>query len=61
MTDIEAEIFFFQKKYKLNNKDFIKKFNDGTLGDDEDFFIWEGSLNVKEKLLEEQRLLSELI
>lgn len=61
LNEIEKDNSFFQKKYKLSTKEFLEKFNDGSLGDDEDFFVWEGSLNVKNKLLEEQRLLSELI
>jgi hypothetical protein len=30
----------YEKKYSLATNDFLIKFNDGSLGDDEDFFKW---------------------
>ena len=61
LLEIENELSFFTKKYSLDEEEFLDKFNKGTLGDDEDYFVWEGSINIKRKLLEEQKMLSELI
>jgi len=30
----------FEKKYKIDTKTFLKKFEAGVLGDDQDFFDW---------------------
>ena len=51
----------FLKKYLINTETFVKKFNTGVLGDEEDFFVWEGSLKIKNTLIEEQKLLSEIL
>lgn len=61
LIDIEAELVFYSKKYSLNEKDFLEQFSNGSLGDDEDFFIWEGTINIKQKLITEQKMLSELV
>ena len=61
LLEINNELSFFTKKYSLDEEEFLDKFNKGTLGDDEDYFVWEGSINIKRKLLEEQKMLSELI
>ena len=52
---------FLQKNHLLGEEEFLDKFNKGTLGDEEDYFVWEGTINIKRKLLEEQKMLSELI
>ncbi|MFP4087569.1 MAG: hypothetical protein ACLFUL_12345 [Desulfobacteraceae bacterium] len=31
---------FFEQKHKMKSKDFIKAFNQGTLGDDAEWFDW---------------------
>jgi len=36
----KAEERDFEKKHKMHTKDFLLKFNNGKLGDDEDFFEW---------------------
>lgn len=61
LSEIESELSFYSKKYSLNEQDFLEQFNNGSLGDDEDYFIWEGSLNIKQKLVKEQEMLSELV
>ncbi len=30
----------FEKKYKMQTKNFLQKFESGKIGDDEDFFEW---------------------
>ncbi len=61
LASIEGEINYFSKKYTLTNEDFLSKFEGGTLGDDEDYFIWKGVINMKNALLEEQTLLREAL
>jgi len=61
LLEIESELTFYTKKYSLNEQEFLEKFTNGTLGDDEDYFMWEGTLNIKQKLVKEQEMLSELV
>ena len=61
LTEINDELAYYTKRYQLANEEFLQKFNAGALGDEEDFFMWEGSLKVRRKLLEEQQMLSEII
>lgn len=51
LDEINSDLKLFSKKYLINTEEFVKKFNDGKLGDQEDFFIWEGSIKVKNTLI----------
>ena len=61
ILSIEDDLNIFKSKYKLNNKEFLQKFNNGELGDEEDFFIWEGSLRLHKKLKNEESILREVL
>ncbi|MFX1512169.1 MAG: hypothetical protein ACFFCQ_06255 [Promethearchaeota archaeon] len=61
LEEIDKDLIYFSRRYEMDSDEFIKKFNEGTIGDEEDYFIWEGSLKVRNKLLEEQRNLSEIV
>lgn len=41
---LEKEIQNFEKKYNLSSKEFKEKFDNGELGDSQDFFEWWGLL-----------------
>ena len=56
---IEKDLEHYRKKFDLNDDEFLHKFNNGELGDDEDFFIWKGSIEIVNNLLEEEKLLRE--
>jgi len=46
ITSIEKDLSNFKSRYNLNDEDFLQKFNNGELGDNKDFFLWEGSLKL---------------
>ena len=35
-----SEILVMERKYGMNSHDFLDKFQKGTLGDDQDYFVW---------------------
>jgi len=59
IRNIDADLELYRKKYCLTDDDFLQQFSDGNLGDEEDYFIWQGSLEVKKRLIEEEELLRE--
>ncbi|MBI5374422.1 MAG: hypothetical protein HZA77_03240 [Candidatus Schekmanbacteria bacterium] len=36
----QSQLRAFEKKHKLSSEEFIKKFKEGKLGDDEEWFDW---------------------
>ncbi|MFQ6121431.1 MAG: hypothetical protein ACE5KE_16275 [Methanosarcinales archaeon] len=40
LQELTQELQKFEKKYNMNSREFIKKFESGELGDEEDFFEW---------------------
>ena len=61
IKEVEQDLNYFRKKYKMSDSEFIEKFEAGELGDDEDFFIWKGSIKVLSGLNEEQAILQDVI
>ena len=41
----QAKLDHFEDKYNLTSDDFFEKFNNGELGDNEDFFEWFAYIN----------------
>jgi hypothetical protein len=35
-----SEILEMERKYGMNSHDFLDRFQKGTLGDDQDYFVW---------------------
>ena len=58
---IDKDMELLHKKYDLDDEEFLLKFGNGDLGDDEDFFLWESSLKLKKALVDEQAALSEAL
>ena len=48
----ERKVKEFESKYKMDSSEFLKKFESGQLGDDEDFFVWWGYLKALRTLKE---------
>lgn len=61
LVSIEKDLTYFRGRYNLDDKEFLQKFNSGELGDHEDFFVWEGSLRLYEKLKDEESILREVV
>ena len=60
-SEIIHDIELYQKKYGFSNDIFLEKWLMGQLGDDQDFFVWESSLNLLKKLDEEEVILREIL
>ena len=58
---IEEDITAFHEKYGYSDDEFLTMFSKGDLGDDDDFFVWEGSIKLHEKLIEEETILREVL
>ena len=54
---IKIDLNHFTNKYNLSNKEFKEKYHNENLGDEEDYFIWESSIKLLEKLRKEKQLL----
>jgi len=61
LASIEKDLTQFREKCSPNDEDFLQKFNSGELVDNEDFFVWEGSLRLYEKLKAEENMLREAL
>ncbi|MFQ6056852.1 MAG: hypothetical protein ACE5KE_13090 [Methanosarcinales archaeon] len=57
----DSEIKEFEKKYGLSSKQFIKSFEEGAIGDDQDYFEWYGLLKIKQDLENEKKNIMEVI
>lgn len=61
LESIKVDLDFLANKYSMTNDEFLKKFETGELGDDQDFFLWEGSVKMKNSFLKEQEELREIL
>lgn len=59
LDDIFENMKYFEKKYGMKTEDFYKKFVNGTLEDEMDFFEWKASYEICNELKEEKRMLLE--
>jgi hypothetical protein len=55
----KKETDIFEEKYSLKSEGFIKKFNNGEMGDDLDFFEWYASVDSYNRVEKRQRFLME--
>jgi len=44
---LKHELIIFEKKYALNSTEFLKQFENGTIGDDVDFIEWASTIEMK--------------
>ncbi|MHA1855112.1 MAG: hypothetical protein ACTSYY_03630 [Promethearchaeota archaeon] len=61
MKSIENDLTHFKNKYNLSNKEFLTKFQNENLGDKEDYFVWESSVKLLDKLRKEYQLLKAVL
>ncbi len=54
---MKIDLNHFKSKYNLSNEKFQEKYSNENLGDEEDYFIWESSIKILEKLRNENQLL----
>ena len=58
---MEGDLKKFHDLYQKSNDDFLHDFQNGKLGDQEDFFIWKASLKLLKDIIEEEKMLKELL
>ncbi len=58
---LKEDLKKFQVLYQKSNGEFLHDFQNGKLGDKEDFFIWNASLKILREITEENKLLKELV
>lgn len=51
LVGYDESIGGFEQKFGLDSQAFIQQFEAGTLGDDMDYFEWEGLLKLKEQAI----------
>jgi hypothetical protein len=61
IKNIQKDLEKFQTDYDLSNEDFLLKFQNGSLGDENDYFVWKGSIELLESLIEEENMLREVL
>ncbi len=61
IRNVEQDITHFEEKFGYSSEEFLQKFTSGNLGDEEEFFVWQGSLNLLKSLHEEEKLLREVL
>jgi|GEM_PF-3485936 len=49
------EIEKYERKYKMDSKEFLKKFDAGELGDNEDFFHWAVAIDALKHWADKKR------
>jgi len=47
--NIEKDVRIYERKYNLSSKDFYTKFETGELGDEDDYMIWSGLVELLRK------------
>ena len=50
----------FEKKHKMTSEEFLKKFNSGKLGDDEEWFDWFFVYEAYNKIIEQKKIIDGL-
>ncbi len=50
----------FEKKHKMKSEAFLKKFNSGKLGDDEEWFDWLFVYETYNKIIEQKKIIDGL-
>lgn len=56
-TNIQADLFEFEKQHGVSTKDFYSQYKSGQKGDDEDTLLWAG---IYEMFMENEQKLSEI-
>ena len=61
IESIKIDLKHFNNKYKLLSGEFLEKFQNENLGDEKDYFVWEGSIKLLGKLKKENQLLKAVL
>jgi len=57
----EEEMHKYESKHRLTSKEFYKKFENGELSDDEDYFAWWSAIHAHQSIKARLETLQELL
>ena len=46
ILDLRTDLQTFEEKYRLSSEEFYRRYERGELGDDEDFMLWAGMIEM---------------
>ena len=55
LRNYQVKLSEYERKYKMSSSEFLKLFEEGKLGDEEDYFLWWSYLKAIEKVKEKIR------
>ena len=58
---IKIDLNHSKNKFNLSNEEFLIKYQNEKLGDEEDYFVWESSIKLLDKLKKEKQLLKAVL
>lgn len=61
LEGFEEEIQEFESTHRLSSKEFYEKFENGKLGDDEDYFTWWSAIHARQSIQARIETLQELL
>lgn len=59
LQEIRAQLSTFEDRFKVDSKTFHQKFEDGELGDDEEFFVWDALIEMEKRIIKRLNILGE--
>ncbi len=61
IKSIKIDLNHFMDKYNLSNEEFLNKYQNERLGDKEEYFVWESSIKLLDKLQKEKQQLKAVL
>lgn len=60
LMELEAHLAAFEQRYRMSSADFYRRFRQGELGDDADFFEWSALYDMADVLRQRLQMLAEV-
>lgn len=60
INSLNKELLKYEKKHKFSSEDFVGKFNNGELGDDQVFFEWYSEIETRNRIADRLKLLEKV-
>jgi len=61
IESLKIDLNHFKNKFNLSDEEFLKKYQNEKLGDEEEYFVWESSIKLLDKLKKENILLKAVL
>lgn len=59
LQGIRTKLKVFEDRFKIDSETFHRKFENGELGDDEEFFVWDALIEMEKRIINRLNILSE--